>query len=263
MRFHTLAGLPRAGTTLVGNVLAQHPDVYVSGTSALATAVEQLGDVLTSSPEVKSDLANVPGSVERYNGVIRAVIGGWYADRPEPVVVDKGRGWSMHRVLLDAVLPDAVSVVVVRDPRDVIASIERQHRRTGLFNSPFARTEAEVVALLMRPDGNVGGALRFAEDLIRRNLPSVAWVRYESLVRDPHTILAGLADRLGLTAHAWDTENVVNVASDLDALTLGKFPHDGSGPIKPTGTDWRDVLDSEIAEHVAAQAPLYMRTFGY
>jgi sulfotransferase len=261
---HALAGLPRSGTTLLGNVLAQHPDVHVSGTSALPLCLEAVQGVLSTAPEVQSDLATVPGAYERYVAAMQGLIDGWYSQLDgDPAVIDKGRGWIMHRALLDQLAPGSVLVVCVRDPRDVVASIERQHRATAAFNSPLARTIYEVAELLMQPDGMVGGPMRFAEDLIRRKVGGVVWVRYESLVIDPATTVAKVADTLGLAPFAFDFTNVENVATDLDAIHRNKYPHDGSGPIKATGTDWRDVLEPGLAAAIIGRWPLYAATFGY
>ncbi len=263
MRLHALAGLPRSGTTLIANVLSQHPDIHVSGTSALPLCLEAVQNTLSTAPEVQSDLANVPGSYERYLAAMRGLCDGWYSDRPEPTIIDKGRGWIMHRALLSQLYPDAALIVSVRDPRDVIASIERQHRKTAAFNSPLARTAYESAELLMAPDGMVGGPIRFIEDLTRRNLPGVVCVRYESLVTDPAAAISRVHDPLGCEPFEHGYRKVENVASDLDALYRGKYPHDGSGEIKPTGRSWQDTLDPDLAALIAGRYPLFMQTFAY
>ncbi len=272
MQLHALAGLPRSGSTLLGNVLAQHPHVYVSGTSALAPCIEGVQGILSTTPEVQSDLATVPGAYEQYLSAMRGIVEGWYRHRTEPVIVDKGRGWVKYRALLDQLFPDSMLVVSVRDPRDVIASIERQHRQTAAFDSPVARTIYEAADVLMRPDGMVGGPMRFIEDLLRRQHSGVVWVRYESLVVDPASTIRKVAEAMDLRTGSliatengfeFDFTNVENVSSDLDAIYRNKYPHDGSGPIKPTGRDWRDVIDPELAGLVASRYPLYMQTFAY
>lgn len=264
MRFHALAGLPRSGSTLLANVLSQHPDVYVSGTSVLPRCVEVVANVISTSTEVQSDLSNVPGAREQYVGAMRGMIDGWYAVRDEPIVIDKSRGWTLHRLLLDEVFPTAVMLVTVRDPRDVVASIERQHRRTGLFDSPLARTIYDAAETLMVPAGMIGGPVTMIEDLVRRNATNVHFVRYETLVRDPATVVGAAADAIGLEGFTPDVENVQDAAPDNDALYFGKYPHhDSVGQIKPTGTSWRDVLDPELAELIASRYPFFMQTFGY
>jgi sulfotransferase len=262
MRLHALCGLPRAGTTLLANVLSQHPDIHVSGTSAMSLCIESIVDKLTATPEVVSDLANVPEAYDRYVGAMRAFTEAWYADRPEAHVIDKGRGWVMYRSLLDQIAPGAALIVCVRDPRDVIASIERQNQKTAAFNSPVARTIYEAAEILMSPEGMVGGPMRFCEDLLRRNL-SVTWVRYESLVTDPGAVVKRAHEAIGCDPFDHDFVVVENTASDLDALYRCKYPHDGSGTIKPSGKTWTNTLDPDLAVKIATRYPLFMQTFAY
>lgn len=263
MKLCALAGLPRSGTTLLGNVLSQHPDIHVSGTSALPLCIEAVQHVLSNEPEVQSDLANVPGAYDNYVAALRGLAEGWYDSRPEKVIFDKGRGWVMHKPLLDQLYPGALLVVCVRDPRDVVASVERQDRATAVFRSPLANSIEGVTQALMEPKGMVGGPCRFAEDLIRRRLENVIFVRYESFVEDPLPLTKKIVKAAGLKSHSFDFDDVENQASDLDAIHRNKFPHDGSGPIKPTGHTWDDVLDEQIAARIAASYPLYMQTFSY
>ena len=262
MTLHALAGLPRSGSTLLANVLAQHPDVAVSGTSPLEPCIEAVVNVLSNNAEVTAEIANVPGSYDRYLSAMRGFISGWYSHRTETHIIDKGRGWATRAALLKQLDPDSVLIVCVRDPRDVIASIERQNRATAAFNSPVARTLYESADLLMKPDGMVGGPMRFIEDLIRAQA-DVVYVTYESLVASTGPVVNRVATAMGLEAWDFDFENVVNVSTDLDALYRQKYPHEGCGPIKPTGHKWSEVFDEGLAKLIASVFPLYMQTFGY
>ncbi len=104
--------------------------------------------------------------------------------------------------------------------------------------------------------------MRFAEDCIRRRAP-IFWVRYETFMADPRGTLTDLTARLHLAPHLWDLDNIENVATDVDGLYLNKFPHDGSGPLKPSTCAWQDTLHPQMAERIAVSYPLYMQTFAY
>ena len=75
--------------------------------------------------------------------------------------------------------------------------------------------------------------------------------------------MARVETELGLEPFGHDFEGVENVATDLDALYRNKYPHDGSGAIKPTGHHWSEVIDEQLAANVAGVFPLYMQTFAY
>lgn len=263
MKLHVLAGLPRSGSTLLGNILAQHPDIHVTGTSSLTSCVQAISNTLSASAEAQGELANVRGSYGRYLGAVRAFVDGYYADRSEAHVVDKNRGWVLLPHLLRQISPDSVIVVTVRDPRDVIASIERRHRETAVFVSPVAPTIWEAASRLMGPDGMVGGPIKFCEDLMRRSVPRTVYVPYEALVAAPEQMVSRIEREMGVEPFVHDFQNIANVATDLDALYRGKYPHDGSGAIKPSGRPWNDTLDADLAARIASVFPMYMQSFGY
>lgn len=257
-----LAGLPRSGSTLLADLLHSHPDVHVSGTSTLGGCVEAAATVLSNSDGVQSDMANDLGMLDRYRAALRGLIAGWYADVDEPCVVDKGRGWpSLWPLVLD-LDPDARMLVTVRDPRDVIASIERAHRATATFHAPSGRTLADSTATLMGPQGLVGGHIRFVEDLIQRQLPGITYVPYTRLTADHHSVLAGIAKALDLAEHDWPDE-AVERGLDNDGVWRGKFPHRSAGPVRPDTGSWQEMIDEQTAANIAVSYPLYMRTFGY
>ena len=262
-QFHFIAGLPRSGSTLLANVLNQHPDIYASSTSPLAQCVSQIVNTISNLPEVQSDLASKPGSQESYVRMIRGMIEGRYETYSEKVIVDKGRGWTLHRLLLDQIMPGSIVFVTVRDPRDVVASIERQHRQTAIFDSPIAKTIYEVADLLMRPDGMVGGPCHLIEDTLRRKLGGVVFLQYESLVANPLTELTRVFNSIGFN-FVPDINSVEDSATDVDALYLNKFPHHNAvGKIKPTAHTWQDCFDEELGNLIISRYPLFSSTFHY
>jgi sulfotransferase len=260
---HALAGLPRSGSTLLANVLNQHPDVHVSGTSALQGCVAAVTNVLSNSPEVVSDLANIPDAYDtRFIPALRGLVNGWYSARSEGTVIDKSRGWILRPALLTQMDPAAVLIACVRDPRDVVASIIRRDRATAAFNTDLGLAVQDVAAKLMDPDGMVGGPIHHIEAALHGKIP-VQWVRFETFTATPETVMGRLTKALGLPEHDWDFDNVENVSTDLDAIYRGKYPHNGSGAVRPVDQGWSDVLSAPLAARIAASYPLFMHTFDY
>ncbi|HUU59940.1 MAG TPA: hypothetical protein VMZ50_10370, partial [Phycisphaerae bacterium] len=92
---------------------------------------------------------------------------------------------------------------------------------------------------------------------------NVQFVRYESFVVDPAATLARCVAHLGLEPFDFDPDHVESRGGDTDEVWRGKFPHDGTGPIKVSGSSWEDTLDPELAALIAGVFPFFMSTFSY
>jgi sulfotransferase len=249
---HAISGLPRSGSSLLADLLDSHPDVYVSGTSALSPAVAAVGQVFTQTEEVQGELANDPEAIEHYRDAVRGLIEGLYSHRSESVIVDKGRLWLQEWPRMLDLNPQAQLLVCVRDPRDVIASIERAHRATAIFGqSNGTEPLIETTAARMSLQGMVGGPCRYIEDLIRRQLPGITFIPYTQLIADHHGVLKRVSKALGLAEHDWPDE-VTERGRDNDGIHRGKFPHTTAGPVRSSGKDWREVIDPQTAAGIAS-----------
>lgn len=267
MTIHALAGLPRSGSTLLGNLLAQHPGVYVSGTSSLAGVVDAVQGVLSNDPTVISETTADPAMYGRYKEAVAGLMHGWYADIIDnpatSCVIDKGRAWSGLWLAVRDLDPNAKMLFTVRDPRDVVASIERQHQATALFRSPVHRDLREAASQLMSPEGLVGINCKAAEDLIRRKAQGVMFIRYESFVVDPRGTMRSISEFLELDEFDFDPDHVESRGGDADEVWRGKYPHDGTGTIAPSTRTWDEVFDASLAAEIASVHPTYMATFAY
>lgn len=260
---NALAGLPRSGSTLLANVLAQHPDIYVSGTSSLSNVLDAAQGVLSNDPTVISELSSTPEMYAKYQSALRGLAEGWYSDRQESCIIDKGRTWSPLWTLQKDLWPEANTLFTVRDPRDVIASIERQHRATGVFRSTLTHSLRDSAEQLMSQTGLVGSQIKFAEDLIRRKAEGVTFIRYESFVFNPQTTLNQILEAFKLDSFEFDIMNVESRGGDADEVWRGKYPHRGVGTIKPSEGSWNEFLDDGLANDIAGVYPMFMQTFAY
>lgn len=263
MTTHYLAGTPRSGSTLMANVLSQHPEVHVTGTSPLFGSVDALVNALSAIPEIVGELDRTPGTYDRYLDAVRSFMAAWHSYIDAPVVVDKHRGWLSRYALTQQLDPSSRTVVCVRDPRDIVASLERQERKTALFNSPVHQCLFDYASAVMAPEGMVGGPISLVEDALRRGVPAI-WVRYESLLAAPLQVLGDVRDALGLEHFTFDLDDIRNTSSDLDAIYRNKYPHQGDGALTADrSTHWSDVIPDDLAELIAGRYPLYMKTFAY
>src|SRR5208282_2633761 len=134
--FVGVAGLPRAGSTLLCQLLAQHPDICCDGQSS------PLCNVLLAIRRLTSDdqffLAQLDNSYEKayehLSSAMRGFLRGWYPDCTKKLVVDKNRAWLHCAEMVLQIAPEAKFVVCLRELGQVYGSIESQHQRSILLD---------------------------------------------------------------------------------------------------------------------------------
>lgn len=266
-KFHVIAGVPRAGSTLLANILMQRPGVFVSNTSALAATCGAIKRIWFESPEVRKDMIrDTPSTDDRCVRVMRSVLESWHADRDELVVIDKSRIWNVNTLLLGSVMPEARVLVCVRDLRAVWASIElHAQKRPWAEGSllPTGSTEFARANHAFKETEPLGRDIYGVEDLIRRKLPRVIFVRFEGLADNPRGTMEVVDDALGMERFEYNFENVQNRTDEVDAFELHAFPHEGSGKVAPPPEIWRTSVPTDIAANIMRLFPLYNQTFGY
>ncbi|UCC72050.1 MAG: sulfotransferase [Gemmatimonadota bacterium] len=265
MIFHAIGGLPRSGSTLLCNVLNQNPRFHASSTSCLPQALNGVAGFISHQDEFRSALAHDADKTQaRFIAALRGMLRGWYSTAKHQVVFDKSRAWNVNALLLKQLCPDAKLIIVVRDLRAVFASIEKQHRKSPVIALPGDQTVANrAQTMFHRQTGMIGAPICGVEDILRRDPGNVILVKYESLVANPRVVLRNLYDQLGEIWFDHDLDNVENVATDLDALWLNKFPHEGSGKVAPPDDAWSDWISPDIAADIMRKFSGYNSAFGY
>jgi sulfotransferase len=267
MKFHVIAGMPRSGSTLLCNVLSQNPRFFCSSTSCMAQTVRSLSSLWSRSPEIKSELINDREETEkRMTRAARALVEGWYKGKGE-VVFDKGRFWNMGGPVLHQMFPNAKMLICVRDLRAIFASIEKQHARNPMLDdagNPLELTAYSRADRLFSPNGMLGQQLVGIEDMLRRQLPYILIIQYETFVSNPQLLIDRIYSAIDEKPFEHDFENVENVSgTDVDGLYNCKFPHEGEGKVEAREEDWRKHVPQDIAGLVMQRFAGYNRAFGY
>lgn len=259
--FHVICGLPRSGSTLLCNILAQNPAFNVLHTSPLPVLLEHLAQGATNVPEIKGMLQHDEAATDEAvcdaaRGIVRAF------HHSGEVCFDKNRLWGAHQFVLSQLFPDAKIICCVRDLRAVFGSFERRWRRNPLMQLPPGHTVRARMQNQFSPDGMIGSALNGVEDLLLVGNKAVLFVSYEALVAHPKQQLANVYNHINEAPFEHDFEQVESTAVDPDWLYLNKFPHNGSGKVEDK-TDWRAFVPPQLAGEIMQTHAAYNQTFGY
>lgn len=127
-----LAGLPRTGSTLLSNILAQNPAFYVEGNSGLC---QIMWDALVSCEvNAREQLVASKRSEDIKKSILGSLPSLYYPQADGKVVLDKCRPWVNQANINMAksyISPDVKSIVMLRPIDEIVASYARVHFANG------------------------------------------------------------------------------------------------------------------------------------
>jgi hypothetical protein len=202
-----ILGVSRSGTTLLKEMLDQHPRLAIPPESyfipqlwdrhgewpdpeRFVTDIGRLARVRewgVTPADVRERISERPSFADAIQAIYQA-----YADtRGKPRFGDKTPAYMQRLEVLERAFPDARYVHLVRDGRDAGLSFIEMRRRPR-FNWARPRSLAAFAALWRR---EVEGARRFGRERVPGRYLEL---RYEGLVADPESTLRELSGFLGL-----------------------------------------------------------------
>jgi hypothetical protein len=220
--------MPRAGTTLVEQILGRHPTAFGAGEQPFWGNV--LAALLSGAEAAVKDPAGIAGLAGEYREILRRLS----VDAEK--VIDKMPGNFMVLGLIHAALPDARIIHVERDPRDTCLSI---HFQNFEGQHPYAH-DLDDLTHYYREYLRV---MAYWRDVLPSGL--LLEIRYEDIVRDQEAAARRMVEFAGLR---WDsccldyrrnagpvlTASNWQVRQPVTAAAVGRWRHyeDFLGPLR-------------------------------
>ncbi|MBT8447682.1 MAG: sulfotransferase [Gammaproteobacteria bacterium] len=172
------------------------------------------------------------------------------------VFLEKTPAHIEHREIIERLYPDAWFLVLVRDPRDMVASMQRAGRSWGRWAG------SGVIANAMRWQRNVSAALELEQEVTHYKR-----VRYEDMRGNGSECLAGIFDWLGIEHSAGEIDTFLaevdrpklrNGQLDGAPWDIGGEPEGfyggggGSAPAAPVSAANRRLVETLTAPGMAA-----------
>jgi len=232
-RFIGVTGLPRAGSTLLCQLLAQHPGVHCEGhSSPLCNTLLGIRRMVSDDTFFLSQHDTAfESSYAHLASAMQSFLRGWYHDCQEHVVVDKNRAWLHAVEFLLHIEPDARLIVCLRELGQVYGSIEAQHQRTILVDfidhladfDRFGRAD-----MLFGKDKSIGApliSLHAVPDLPKAAQERLYFLRFEDLMEQPTRCLSHVTAWLGLAPFEIDPNKLAIGVRESDSHYHMKYPH--------------------------------------
>lgn len=237
-KINFITGLPRAGSTLVTNILNSNPNIYSSCTSGLIDSVMGI-----KNGWKKNDLYKAEGIAKIKTRILTAMNGfiqGYFENEKGNVAFDKNRGWQAYNTILKEVMGDDFKMIVcVRDVKAIVASFEKLHRKNGIEGNDFgddfvlAQSPEGRAEIWLRDGGLVGLPIKRLRDAIRCNPDNFIFVSYVELTNQPEKVFERIHNEIGLDPFDYDFDNIEQTVIEEDIFHGWKDLHNIRSKVEP------------------------------
>lgn len=263
------SSLPRAGSTLLQNIMGQNPDFYVTPTSGVLELLFAARGNYSNSPEFKAQDPKLMrdgwlsfcgnGLYGFYNGIT-----------DKPYVLDKSRGWGIHYDFLSQFINEPKIICMVRDLRAIFASMEKNFRKNPEMSKNMVNwATGECTTIDKRVTHwaaiqPIGIAMdRLAEMFNRRIAEKILFIRFEDLTTNPQDEMEKIYNFLSLPAFDHDFNYVEQLTQEDDTVYGIYGDHKIQNVVKPQPNDYEEVLTKEISDKIKFSYPWFFNQFGY
>ena len=263
------SSMPRAGSTLMQNILSQNPEIYTTPTSGLFEMMATSRTMFTDSLEFKAQ--DEQEMLNGFRGFLKGGLYGFYNNiTDKPYVVDKSRGWNSEWEFVNAFDSNPKIICMIRDIRAVYASLEKKFRKHPLQDHHLANwgnltgttTDKRIQVWSANPP--IGPSMdRIYQTLIQGLHKNILFIKFEELCSDPDTQLKKVYEYLELPFYQHDFKNIQQVTHEDDKW-YGIFgDHIIRQELKPVKDDYLEVLGSNACKMIVENYGWFFNDFGY
>ena len=252
-RIFFMSGLQRSGSTVLCNILQQHPDVFTVPTDPFFEVIDgTMMNVFENKIGSAFDFEVFDKGLHQF---LLDGLQGWYKSLTDkPVIVSKNRNW--HK--LSHLFPDAKFIVTVRDLFDFADSMLRKQYSNLSMSSPLvdgsyikSSNSKDYIEHHVFTDEGLQRGLKNLIYLHEKDRGRVEFIRYEDLVHHTSEALRCVHDHLDIKPFEYDLNNIQQQSLyEHDGYYMGQCSHVTKSKLQPPSNtpalseEVRDILRS-------------------
>ena len=249
------SSLPRAGSTLLQNIIGQNPKFHVTPTSGMIDMM--LGTRIGYNGNHESKAGDLKQWKEGFYAYCREGFKGYVgALTDKPYILDKNRAWGSYYPLLSEILPNPKILFLVRDLRAVFASMEKKFRANpDMDGGEINNITLQGITTQQRVEqwaiGHpVGYALnKLQQSILDKSVNNFFILRYEDLCTNPEPVLNGIYNFFDIEPYKHNFSKIDQITVEDDTVhgiygdhtirnTLGMLPNDSKEILGEYTCDW-------------------------
>ena len=263
------SSLPRAGSTLLQNIMGQNPEFYVTPTSGVLELLHSARFQYTNESSFKAQDQDI--MKKAWLSFCRHGLEGYFNGiTDKKYILDKSRGWGIHYNWLNSFYPNPKMICMVRDLRSVYCSMEKNFRKDPDKNSNIVNWEKmENTTTKKRVDfwtdsSPVGVTVERLQQMITEGIDkNILFIRFEDLTLYPQRELNRVYDFLKLERYKHDFQNVEQITHEDDSHHGIFGDHIIRKEVKPVPESYNHYLGEELSQNIFNTYPWFNKYFNY
>jgi sulfotransferase len=244
-KIYFINGMPRSGSTLLSNILAQNPRFHVTPTSGLSELIFGVHQFWKTNPVIKA--SETP---EKQLAIIRDLFQSYHQDTDRPIVFNKSRGWAPIIELVENSLGQPIKILTTtRKITNILASMEKLYRKEiKNINSPMEmnsqmQTLEGRLSVWTSQEGLVGSAFNSIRDAVMRGHgKKFHFIDFEKLTTQPELTMKYVYDFLGEEYYEHNFNNVPQYTKENDTEHGFSDLHTIKPKVEPVKDDSQEIL---------------------
>ena len=260
--------IPRAGSTLLQNIIGQNPNFHVTPTSGVADLIMSLSATFSTIENFKKE-KNYDLCKKSFYNFCKEGIGGYYSTVNKPYVLDKNRIWISQAYDLHQIYHKPKIIVLVRDLRSIFTSYEKKytkdltHRYYIETNYNLGPTSSILERIEAYGDNPLEYSLKAIKNIIDYKNPNNLYLaRFEDLCANPQRILNEIYYYLEVPSFKHNFTQIDQITYENDNFHLF-----GDHIIQPQLSlpplEWDKYLTSEALDIIYEKYKWFFETFNY
>lgn len=264
------SSLPRAGSTLMQNILAQNPDIYATPTSGVLDILLSTRNSYTNNQECKAQDTQLMDKGFK-NMCNKALFGFFNGITEKKYVVDKCRGWTGVYPFLQKIYPNPKVIVMIRDLRGIVCSLEKKFRENGHLDIQLQHWgELRGTTVDKRVDMFLSAVppLNLPVDILYDNIitkvsKKVLYIKYEDLTKNPEPELEKIYKYLEIPSFKHNFTNVEQLTTENDVFYRPFGDHMIRGKIAPMEENYAEILGKHNCRYILEKYNWFYKAFNY
>ena len=219
-----MSGFPRAGSTILMNILAQNPKFHPTPTSGLIASVLSIRDNWKGNDIYKSNGEEY--IYPKIKTMLKNMIIGFYQKEvlENKIPIDKNRSWANSLFFLEEIFDCKIKIIYpIRHIGDCVISMERVNRKSTIINhgdnGNFLNEQTTIgrAENFIKDDGVFGQPILHLRELLYRGCGDrLVFVPYDDMLTYPNEVFNRLYDELGLDRFKHDFNNIKQTVFEQD-----------------------------------------------